>query len=253
MSVVAAYNFAQSGNIATDFGPDGHHLNLSGSAGVQTTGGRFGPALGKTGAAMPTLPVGVLTAFHASNTRAVSFWAYGSGTTWWVRCQVDPETDGTGTFGVLLLSGNMAGQVRDASQNLALRPQAAPPGAEQHWYLLAYDQATGSIDLYRDNVLTTPGPPNGHSSFAPGTALSTAAEAINLLESADSTSRLSELRFLTHVPDATERAVLMATPVGPPASGVKLWTGSAWTDTPPPRHHDGDAWQTTPAARPIGT
>ncbi|MEA5367717.1 hypothetical protein VA596_49860 [Amycolatopsis sp., V23-08] len=253
MTVIAAYNFAQTGNVAKDFGPGGFDLNLSGSAGVQTTGGRFGPALGKTGAAMPTLPSGVLAALQASNTRAVCFWAYGAGTTWWVRCQVDVAGDGTGTFGVLLLSGFMAGQVRDSSQNLASRPQADPPGTEQHWYLLAYDHTTGSIDLYRDNVLTTPGPPNGHSSFAAETALSTAAEAINLLETSDTTSRLSELRFLTHVPDATERAALMATPVGPPASGVKLWTGSAWTDTPPPRRYDGAAWQTTPAVRPIGT
>lgn len=43
---------------------------------------------------------------------------------------------------------------------------------------------------------------------------------------------------------------------GPPntaPSGMKLWTGSAWTDTPIIRHHDGSAWQTAPAVRTIGT
>ncbi|MEU0531964.1 hypothetical protein [Amycolatopsis tolypomycina] len=250
MSVEGAYNFAAAGQaVLADFSGFARHGDLTGSAGVQTTGGRYGPALGKTGAAMPVLPSSLLTAMHAATDRALCFWASGVGTTWWVRFQADVAGDGTGTFGALLLAGNMAGQVRDAAQNLAARPQASGPAVgEQHWYCLTYTRATGSIDLYRDNVLISPGPPDGHSSFAAGTALSTAAEAINLLETSDPTSRLSELRFLSHVPDATERQALMDTPIGATVAGVKIWTGSSWADTPPTRRHDGTTWQLAPAA-----
>jgi len=251
MSVEGAYNFGAPGQAAVvDYSGHERHADLTGSAGVQTTGGRYGPALGKTGAVLPVLPGSLLAAMHAAADRAVCFWAAGTGTTWWVRFQVDPETDGTGTFGLLLLGGNMAGQVRDAAQNLASRPLATGPAVgEQHWYCLTYTKATGSIDLYRDNVLTTPGPPDGHSAFAADTALSTAAEQINLLETSDTTSRLSELRFLSHAPDAGERQALMDTPVGATSSGAKVWTGSSWADTPPLRRHDGTTWQQTPAAR----
>jgi hypothetical protein len=251
VTVEGAYNFGAPGQAAVvDFSGKGRHADLTGSAGVQTTGGKYGPALGKTGATLPVLPGSLLTAMHAAANRAVCFWASGTGETWWVRFQVDPVGDGTGTFGLLLLGGNMAGQVRDAGGNLAIRPQAAGPAVgEQHWYCLTYTKATGSIDLYRDNVLTTPGPPDGHSAFAADTVLSTAAEQINLLETADATSRLSELRFLSHVPDVAERQALMDTPIGATSSGMKAWTGGSWADTPPARRHDGTTWQPVPAAR----
>lgn len=252
MSIEGAYNFAATGQtVVTDFSGHGRHADLTGSAGVQTTGGRYGPALGKTGAAMPVLPGSLLAAMHAADDRAICFWAAGTGITWWVRFQADVANDGTGTFGCLLLNGNINGQVRDAAGNLADRPAASGPQVgEQHWYCLTYTKATGSIDLYRDNVLTTPGPPNGHSSFAAGTALSTAAEQINLLETTDTTTRLSELRFISHVPDVDERQALMDTPItaAPSSSGLKVWTGSSWTDTPPTRRHDGATWQPLPAA-----
>lgn len=212
--VVAAYAFDNvGGTVVPDLSGNGWDLSLAGSAGAVVSGGHTGGAFGKTGAAMPVFPSGLVAATETPD-RAVMFWAQGNLTTWWVRWQKDSIN--SGTWGVLLTSGAIAGQARvNGSETLATRPTATQPGAAWHHYCLRYRQSTGLIDLLRDGVLTTPGPPNGQSTLpgGAGTLLSTGADRIDMGEWSTPGAAVDDLRFLSSWPTDAEVATLRDTPV----------------------------------------
>lgn len=214
MSIEGAYSFDDVGNStqALDLSGNGRHLTLTGTNGTQITGGTPGGALGKTGATMPIFPAALLTAIEVDD-RAIMFSANGNLTTWWVRCQLDSIN--SGVWGILLTGGNLAVQARDntASFNLATRPAAVQPGAAWHHYCATYKRSTGLIKIYKDGVLTTPGPPNGQSSFTAGTQMAVGASRLDCAEWSTTGAALDNLRFLSHCPDDPEVARLAATPV----------------------------------------
>ena len=241
MALEAAYAFDGSGTTVTDLSGNGRDIDLTGTNGVQVAGGQTGNALGKTGATMPTLPAAVLAASQTDD-RTIMFDAQGNLTTWWVR--FNDTTFASGMWGVLNISGSMAVQARDntGSHNLATRPAAAAPSAGVwHNYCATYVRSTGLIKLYIDGVLTTPGPPNGQSSFTAGTQLSTSANTIDIAEWSTTGAALDNLRGYSHALTSTEVASIAGTPVTAPTltdagtaalaltatgSGVKVATAS---------------------------
>lgn len=207
MPLEGAYAFNNVGaTTVTDLSGNGRHIDLTGSAGAQVTGGQTGGALGKTGATMPTLPASVLAACQTDD-RTLMFDARGNLSTWWVRFN-DPVF-GSGMWGVLNL-GSMAVQARDntGSHNLATRPTAtAPESGVWHNYCATYVRSTGIISIYRDGTLAAT------SSFAAGTQLSTTATSIDVAEWTDTGASVDNLRLLSHALTPSEVAALAGTPV----------------------------------------
>lgn len=216
MAWVAAYHFNDIGNtVVVDATGNGHDIDLTGSAGVQATGGNQGGRLGKTGAAMPVLPASLLAAVETDD-RTIMFDALVAATTWWVR--VEDDGLGSGTWGILSLDGTaMLGQARRQSDGqLATRPSAPPPEAAPYRnYALTYVRATGVLSLYREGALVST------SGFAPGTQLRIGASRINVAEWTSTTPGIDNLRFASHAADAAEVAALAGTPVLPPAAPVE--------------------------------
>lgn len=216
MALEAAYAFDGSGTTVLDLSGNGRDIDLTGSAGAQVTGGNPGNALGKTGAAMPSLPATVLAACQTDD-RTIMFDAKQNLTTWWVRFN-DPVFS-SGMWGVLNL-GNMAVQARDntAGHNLATRPTTTPPDAVNwHNYCATYVRATGVISFYLDGTLAST------SSFAAGTQLSTSATLIDLAEWSTTGAALDNLRLYSHALTAGEVTALAGTPV----TGASNVTGTA--------------------------
>lgn len=222
VTVVAAYAFDNiGGSIVPDLSGNGWDLTLSGTGGQVVSGGHTNGAFAKlsTGS-MPVFPAGLVAATETDD-RALMFWAEGdpaNRTTWWVRWQFD--SIGSGGWGILNLGdGVMKGQVRrNSDQSLATRPAATDVSASAwHHYCLRYQRSTGLIDLLRDGVLTTPGPPNGQSSFAANTQLIVGASRIDMAEWSSTTPAIDDLRMLSSWPTDAEVTTLMNTPVS--ASG----------------------------------
>lgn len=211
VNVLGAWAFDNiGGTVVPDLSGNGWDLDLTGSNGAVVAGGHTGGAFGKTGATMPVFPAGLVAASETDD-RAVMFWAQGNLTTWWVRWQKDAIN--SGTWGILLVSGNMAGQVRSAgTEGLATRPTAPPPGAAWHHYCLRYQRSTGVIDFLRDGALTLPA---GQSTAdgGPGTQLSTGASRIDMAEWSTAGPAVDDLRMLTSWPTDAEVVDLMNTPV----------------------------------------
>lgn len=210
---VAQYSFD------TDFAdPAGANaLSSTGSAAI-ASGGQTGSALGKTGATMPVLPAGVLSACQ-SDDRTIMFDAKGALTTWWVRFEKDAI--GSGVWGILLISGSMAVQARRASDDsLATRPTAtAPDSSGWHNYCATYSRATGVISLYRDGVLAST------SSFAAGTQLTVNADRINIAEWSTPGAAMDNLRLYAVELTPSEVAATAGTPVTGGASATGAATG----------------------------
>jgi hypothetical protein len=72
MALEAAYAFDGTGTTVTDLSGNGRDLNLTGTNGVQVSGGQTGNALGKTGTTMPVLPSAVLAACQTDD-RTIMF------------------------------------------------------------------------------------------------------------------------------------------------------------------------------------
>ena len=217
---VAEYSFNDVGaTIVVDATGNGHDIDLTGSAGVQATGGKHGGRLGKTGAAMPVAPASLLAAIETDD-RTLMFDAFGIGTVWWVRAEDDGLA--SGDWGILDIDGTgMRGQARRQSDGaLAPRPVAPPPetgGADPYRnYALTYVRATGVLSIYYQGVLVPP-----TSGFAPGTQLRTGANRVNLAEWISTTPGIDNLRFADHAADAAEIAALAGTPVLPPPAPVE--------------------------------
>jgi len=209
----------------TDFAdPAGANAMASTGSAAIVAGGQTGSALGKTGATMPVLPAGVLSACQ-SDDRTIMFDAKGALTTWWVRFEKDAIN--SGVWGILLLSGSMAVQARRASDDsLVTRPTAtAPDSSGWHNYCATYVRSTGVISLYRDGVLA------GTSSFAAGTQLSVTADRINIAEWSTTGAALDNLRLYDVALTSTEVAAVAGTPVtgGASATGAASAPGSTAT------------------------
>ncbi|MEU0797170.1 hypothetical protein ABZ342_44510 [Amycolatopsis sp. NPDC005961] len=217
MALEGAYSFDTDG---TDYSGNGRTLILSGTNGVITAGGHTGSALGKNGATMPVFPGSLLTATQ-SDDRCVMFWATGNLTTWWVRWEKDAI--GSGTWGVLNISGSMAIQARRASDDsLLTRPTGTQPGATPHHYAATYTRSTGVCRLLVDGVQT------GTQSFTAGTQLTTNADRINIAEWSTTGPAIDDLRFFSHVPTDPEISAYMNTPVTAPAPAIPIFTISPY-------------------------
>lgn len=207
MALEAAYAFNDvAATTVTDLSGNGRHATLTGTAGVQVSGGQTGGALGKTGATMPVLPASVLSASQTDD-RTVMFDAQGNLTTWWVRWEKDAIN--SGAWGVLNVSGSMAVQARRASDDsLATRPTGTPPAAGVwHNYAATYVRSTGVISLYRDGVLVD------SEVFAAGTQLTVNADRINLAEWSTTGPAIDNLRIYSHALNSTDVAAVAGTPV----------------------------------------
>lgn len=200
MALEGAYSFDVDG---TDYSGNGRHLTLGATA-VSVAGGQNGNAFGKTGAAMPQFPAALLAACQ-SDDRCIMFWAKGALSTWWVRFQ-DNDIN-SGAWGVLNVSGSMAVQCRDGANNLLTRPTGTAPSATARHYCATYRRSTGQARLLVDGVQT------GTQSFAAGTALSTAADWIDIGEWSTTGPAIDNLRFLSHVPEDSEIVRLANTAV----------------------------------------
>lgn len=215
VTVLGAWAFDNvGGTTVPDLSGNGWDLVLTGSNGAVVSGGHTGGAFGKTGATMAVFPSG-LTAASETPDRAVMFWALGNTTTWWVRWEKDAI--GSGTWGILNISGAMSGQARQAgTESLTTRPVAPQPAAAVwHHYCLRYQQSTGLVDLLYDGVLTTPGPPQGRQTIPGGAGqlLSSGADRINMGEWSSTGPAIDDLRILTSWPTDSEVATLRDTPV----------------------------------------
>jgi hypothetical protein len=208
VALLAAYNFDSiGGSTVADLSGNGYDITLTGTAGAQVSGGQTGGALGKTGATMPVLPAGLATASQTDD-RSLMFDAKNDFTTWWVRWEKDAI--GSGTWGVLLLSGAMQFFARRASDDgqMASRPTAATPGTTAwHNYAVTYVRSTGVATFYRDGVSV------GTASFTAGTQLVTNADRINIAEWSTTGPALDNLRIYSHALTGTEVAALAGTPV----------------------------------------
>lgn len=222
MAWVAEYHFNDVGSTTVvDATGNGHDIDLTGSAGVQATGGRQGGRLGKTGAAMPVLPASLL-AVAETDDRTIMFDALVAATTWWVRFEDDGL--GSGLWGILDTDGaGMRGQARRQSDGqLASRPVAPPPEPVSPYrnYALTYVRSTGVLTIYREGVAVAT------SGFAPGTQLMVGADRINIAEWSSTTPSIDNLRFATHAADDAEVAALAGTPVLPPPAPVEEATAT---------------------------
>lgn len=209
----------------TDFAdPSGANTLTSTSAAAIVAGGQTGSALGKTGATMPVLPAGVLSACQ-SDDRTIMFDAKGALTTWWVRFEKDAI--GSGVWGVLLISGSMAVQARRASDDsLATRPTAtAPDSSGWHTYCATYVRSTGVISIYRDGVLAST------SSFAAGTQLTVNADRINIAEWPTTGAAMDNLRLYAVALTPAEVAAVAGTPVTGGASATGATSAPSSTAT----------------------
>jgi len=244
VALVAAYSFDTD---YSDASGGGNTITSTGNSAI-VSGGQTGSALGKTGATMPVLPAGVLLACQ-SDDRTIMFDAKGNLTTWWVRFEKDAI--GSGTWGVLNISGSMAVQARRASDDsLATRPTATAPDASGwHNYCATYVRSTGVISLYRDGTLAST------QSFAAGTQLTVNADRINIAEWSATGAAVDNLRLYSHALDATAVAATAGTPV---TSGAITGSGAvtapkavaAGTGTAPVA---GSGAPTAPAAVAAGT
>ena len=210
MVLVAAYSFDTD---YSDASGNGNTITSTGNSAV-VSGGQTSNALGKTGATMPVLPAGVLSACQ-SDDRTIMLDAKGDLFTWWIR--FNDSTFGSGMWGILNLNdgGGMKVQARDnsGSHNLATRPAATSPGAAWHNYCTTYVRSTGVITLYKDGVSAST------SSFSAGTQLSTSANSLDIAEWSNTGAAIDNLRFYSHALNSTEVAAIAGTPVtsGTPA------------------------------------
>lgn len=207
MPLEAAYAFDDVGvTTVLDLSGNGRHIDLTGSAGAQVSGGRQGGGLGKTGATMPTLPASVVAAFKTDDW-AVMFDALGVRQTWWFRCW---DGASSGVRGILDLDAAlMRAQLRTAPGDvLQTRPTApAPEAATWHHYALTYERATGTLSLYRDGLLASA------VDLADGTQSSTNFTIIDLAEWTTGGPAQDNLRVFSHCPTPSEVLALAGTPV----------------------------------------
>lgn len=202
MALEAAYSFDTD---YSDASGNSRTITTTGNSAI-VTGGQTSNALGKTGATMPVLPAAVLTACQ-SDDRTIMFDAKQNLTTWWVRFEKDAIN--SGVWGILNISGSMTFFARNAADTqMASRPTAASPSASAwHNYCVTYVKSTGVATFYYDGASV------GTASFTAGTALGTAADRINICESATANAAMDNLRLYSHALTGVEVAATAGTPV----------------------------------------
>jgi hypothetical protein len=198
MTLLAAYNFDESSGDFLDVTGGGHNIPIGTNA--ARAEGHTGSALTKINTGLPVL---AQPAIGQTAARTIMFWLLGTGGTWWVRWNADAL--GSGTWGILNLSGNVAVQARDTSGALlSPRPQVPHPSDGQwHHYAATYDGAT--VRLYLDAVQVSSG------SLAGG--LYASADRVDVAEWSTAATFMDDLRIYDEALDQATIATLMDTPV----------------------------------------
>lgn len=211
MTLLAAYNFDEASGDFLDVTGNGHDIQIGANA--ARAAGHTGSALTKISTGMPVVAD---PAIGQTAHRTIMFWLLGTGGTWWVRWQSDSL--GSGTWGILLLSGAVAVQARDAAGTLlSPRPQVPHPDDGQwHHYAATYDGST--VRLYLDGTLVDSGALAG--------GLYTSADRVDVAEWSTAATFMDDLRIYDEALDQPTIATLMDTPVepggGPVAGSVSL-------------------------------
>lgn len=217
MALEAAYAFNDVGSSTVlDLSGNGRNIDLTGTNGVQSAGGKHGGGLGKTGSNTVQLPSSVVAAFKTDDW-SVMFDARGILQTWWFRCW---DGVNSGVRGILDLDGTaMRGQLRTAPGDvLQTRPTAAVPDATL-WtanYCLTYERSTGLLTFYRNGTQAS------QVDLADGTQSSTNFTIIDVAEFSAAGPSIDNLRIFSHRLSPSEVDDLDGTPVELSAGSAEL-------------------------------
>jgi hypothetical protein len=226
MTLLIAYAFDEpSGNTVIDYSGNNNNFSIAGSNALRDINGHTFFGLTKNGVTMPQLPLIGQTA-----NRTIMLWVKGTGTTWVVRQNV--SSIGSGSWGIMHLSGNIAVQAR-SNTDLATRPTYPIPGdGLWHHYAATYDGT--AVKLYVDGVFRS------ETVFAG--PLRTDADSFDIMEWTNNGTVIDDLRIYDEALTESQIAELMDTPVASSGSGVLIWSGDGWVQSGPVRVWSGAEW-----------
>lgn len=203
MALLAAYSFDEAGATVIDYAGT-NNFSLTGTNGARSTGGHTNGGLTKSNVGgEPVLPL-----IGQTPTRTVMAWVKGSGQVWWIRWNV--ISIDSGAWGLLLLSGSVGVQARNASG--FVRPTVVQPtDGLWHHYTGTYDETT--VKIYLDGTMS--------ASAALTAPMRTDADFIDCAGWDHTTGTvMDDLRIYDAALTATEIADAMNTPVGPRGAPV---------------------------------
>lgn len=201
MTLLGSYGFDEADTSAcVDGSGRGNSLTLTGTNAIKAADGQYGQALTKNGTTMPVLPSALFSATQTTH-RTIAMHAKGTGTTWYIRWQVDSIN--SGGWGILLISGSVGIQARNAS-TLARPTATAPADGLWHHYAGTYDGST--VRLYLDGALA--------NSAALTGPLRSDANRADLMEWTTNTTLIDNVRMYDEALSQPDIAALAATPVG---------------------------------------
>lgn len=208
MTLLAAYNFDEASGNVLDRSGNGRDFSLAGSGASRTTGAGGHTSEGLTTASQgaPATIASGASMFGRTADRTVMAWAKlattpGSG--WLVEWS--NSTENTGTWGLLLLSGQMQARGRTAAGAVAAQIAAPTDGAWHHWAAI-YQQTTDTLTLYRDGASV--------ATATLGGTLRTDADFLYLLDQpTESNDVIDDVRIYDQALSGATISTLMGTPV----------------------------------------
>lgn len=147
MSLLAAYSFDEAGNTVTDYSGNGNSFSIASTGVTRTVSGHTNGGATNSGSTAATLP-----SIGQTSNRTVMAWlktATSPSDNWPLIWNV--VSIPSGSWGILLLTGNLTIQARNAS-TLA-RAQTTWPTTNGVWHHIAGTYDGSNIRLYLDGTL----------------------------------------------------------------------------------------------------